>query len=461
MPEEQIMEYGALTLLPIIFIIVMAVLTRKSFESLLAGSVLACIIMHGRGFFLPWVNTLLAAISDPENQSVILICGLFGSLIALLRESRGTRGFIRIGEKLCRSERGALLGTFILGIVIFVDDYLNMLTVGLCMRDICDRKKVPREALAYLLDSTGTPVCVLIPFSTWTAFYISLFMREEAIVNMNFSSGLSMYISTIPFIFYSIISVIMVFLFAMGWMPKIGLMKKAYERTRATGMTYSEESRKYNDKEETGEKDGQLIDFVIPMAVLIGVTVVTEDILSAVILTLFLCMILYVPRKRITFTKWGELLISGYCEMMPTLAILVGAFTVARCCSDMQLPEYVISLVRPYVTPATYPMIIFLVVSILTFSTSSTWGISTIVIPIIIPLGAVVGANMILTMAAILSGSTFGSHACFYSDATVLASAGAKIENMEHAFSQMPYAFIGAALTCVCLLISGYAMPAL
>lgn len=461
MPEEQIMEYGALTLLPIIFIIVMAVLTRKSFESLLAGSVLACIIMHGSGFFLPWVNTLLAAISDPENQSVILICGLFGSLIALLRESRGTRGFIRIGEKLCRSERGALLGTFILGIVIFVDDYLNMLTVGLCMRDICDRKKVPREALAYLLDSTGTPVCVLIPFSTWTAFYISLFMREEAIVNMNFSSGLSMYISTIPFIFYSIISVIMVFLFAMGWMPKIGLMKKAYERTRATGMTYSEESRKYNDKEETGEKDGQLIDFVIPMAVLIGVTVVTEDILSAVILTLFLCMILYVPRKRITFTKWGELLISGYCEMMPTLAILVGAFTVARCCSDMQLPEYVISLVRPYVTPATYPMIIFLVVSILTFSTSSTWGISTIVIPIIIPLGAVVGANMILTMAAILSGSTFGSHACFYSDATVLASAGAKIENMEHAFSQMPYAFIGAALTCVCLLISGYAMPAL
>ncbi|MBQ6634918.1 MAG: hypothetical protein IJH81_00930 [Lachnospiraceae bacterium] len=461
MPEEQIMEYGALTLLPIIFIIVMAVLTRKSFESLLAGSVLACIIMHGSGFFLPWVNTLLAAISDPENQSVILICGLFGSLIALLRESRGTGGFIRIGEKLCRSERGALLGTFILGIVIFVDDYLNMLTVGLCMRDICDRKKVPREALAYLLDSTGTPVCVLIPFSTWTAFYISLFMREEAIVNMNFSSGLSMYISTIPFIFYSIISVIMVFLFAMGWMPKIGLMKKAYERTRATGMTYSEESRKYNDKEETGEKDGQLIDFVIPMAVLIGVTVVTEDILSAVILTLFLCMILYVPRKRITFTKWGELLISGYCEMMPTLAILVGAFTVARCCSDMQLPEYVISLVRPYVTPATYPMIIFLVVSILTFSTSSTWGISTIVIPIIIPLGAVVGANMILTMAAILSGSTFGSHACFYSDATVLASAGAKIENMEHAFSQMPYAIIGAALTCVCLLISGYAMPAL
>ncbi len=453
------MEYGALTLIPIIFIIVMAVLTRKSFESLLAGSVLACIIMHGTGFFLPWVETLLAAISDLENQSVILICGLFGSLIAMLRESRGTGGFTRIGEKLCRTERGALLGTFVLGAVIFVDDYLNMLTVGLCMRDICDRKKVPREALAYLLDSTGTPFCVIIPFSTWTVFYISLFMREEAIINMNFPSGFSMYIRTIPFIFYAIITVIMVWMFAMGWMPKIGPMKKAYERTRATGMTYSEESRKYNEKEETGEEDGQLIDFVLPVGALIGVTIVTEDILRAVILTLFLCLLLYVPRRRLTFSKWGELLISGYCEMMPTLAILVGAFTVARCCGDMHLPEYVISLVQPYVTPATYPVIIFLVVAVLTFATSSTWGISTIVIPIIVPLAAAVGANMILTMAAILSGSTFGSHACFYSDATVLASAGAKIENMEHAFTQMPYAFIGAALTCVCLLISGFVMP--
>lgn len=453
------MEFGALTLIPIVFIIVMAVLTRKSFESLLAGSVLACIIMYGTGFFLPWVDMLLGAISDSENQSVILICGLFGSLIALLRESRGTGGFIRIGKRLCRTERGALLGTFILGVAIFVDDYLNMLTVGLCMRDICDRRKVPREALAYMLDSTGTPICVLLPFSTWTAFYISLFTREKAIADMNYSSGLSMYISTIPFIFYAIITVIMVFLFAMGWMPKIGLMKKAYERTRATGMTYSEESRKYNLDEEKGEEDGKLVDFVLPVGVLIAVTVATENILAAVILTLVLCLLLYVPRKRITFSKWGELLISGYCEMMPTLAILVGAFTVARCCNDMHLPEYVISLVQPYATPATYPMIIFLVVSILTFATSSTWGISTIVIPIIIPLGAAIGANMILTMAAILSGSTFGSHACFYSDATVLASAGAKIENMEHAFSQMPYAFIAAALTCVCLLISGYTMP--
>lgn len=454
------MEYGALTLIPIVFIIAMAVVTRKSFESLLAGSVIACIIMHGRGFFLPWLDLLMEALSDPENQWVILVCGLFGSLIALLRESKGTGGFIRIGEKFCKTQRSALLGTFIMGVIIFVDDYLNMLTVSTCMREICDRRKVPREALAYLLDSTGTPICVLLPFSTWTAFYISLFMKEEAIQAMGFASGLQMYIRTIPFIFYASITVLMVFLFAMGWLPRIGPMKKAYERTRRTGRTYSEDSQRYNYEEERGVEDGQIVDFILPVGFLIAATIVADDILAAVILTLALCLVLYVPRRRMTFTQWSELLISGFCEMMPTLAILAGAFTVARCCNAMQLPEYVIYTVRPYVTPATYPLIIFIVVSILTFATSSTWGISTIVIPIIIPLGAAVGANMILTMAAILSGSAFGSHACFYSDATVLASAGARIENMEHAFSQMPYAFIGAVLTCVCLLISGIAMPA-
>jgi Na+/H+ antiporter NhaC len=400
----------------------------------------------------------MEALSDPENQWVILVCGLFGSLIALLRESKGTGGFIRIGERLCRTERGALLGTFVMGVVIFVDDYLNMLTVGTCMRAICDRRKVPRESLAYLLDSTGTPICVLLPFSTWTAFYISLFMKEEAIRNMGFSSGLSMYIQTIPYIFYASVTVLMVFLFAMGWLPKIGPMKKAYDRVRTTGRIYSEESDRYNTEPEDAGEEGKVIDFLLPVAFLIVATIVADDILAAVILTLALCLVLYIPRKRMTFTQWSELLISGFCEMMPTLAILAGAFTVARCCNAMELPEYVISTVQPYVTPQTYPLIIFLVVSVLTFATSSTWGISTIVIPIIIPLGAAVDANMILTMAAILSGSTFGSHACFYSDATVLASAAARIENMEHAFTQIPYSLIGAAITCVCLLVSGYVM---
>ena len=276
---------------------------------------------------------------------------------------------------------------------------------------------------------------------------------------MGFPSGFSHVYQYHPLIFYAIVTLVMVFLFAMGWIPKVGPMKKAYARTKATVRTYSEESWKYNlELEDPGKRWKIACDFAAAC-----LTADRGDRRGGRypggchpdigLLPGFVC-----SPGRMTFSKWSELLISGFCEMMPTLAILAGAFAVARCCNMMQLPEYIISTVQPFVTPQTYPLIIFLVVSVLTFATSSTWGISTIVIPIIIPLGAAVGANMILTMAAILSGSAFGSHACFYSDATVLASAGARIDNMEHAFTQMPYAFIGAALTCVCLLVSGFVM---
>lgn len=326
------------------------------------------------------------------------------------------------------------------------------------MRKICDKRKVPRESLAYVLDSTGTPVCVLLPFSTWTAFYISLFMKEDAIKALGFTSGIKLYIHVIPFIFYAIATILIVVLFSLGVMPKLGGMKKAYNRVKTTGKTYSPASEKYNVNEEEGEVPGNILDFVIPIAVLIAVTIIQGDMLLAVIVTLVVCLLLYVPRKVMTIGQWCNLLISGFCEMIPTLAILLAAFCVANCCNAMHLPEYIISTVTPFLSSWTLPVIIFIVVAILTFATSSTWGVSTIVVPIIIPLAAALNANMFLTMAAILSGSTFGSHACFYSDATVLASTASKIENLDHAGSQMPYALIAAAITCAGFIICGIIM---
>ncbi len=452
------MEYGALTLVPILLIIVMAVISRKAFESLLAGSIAACIIMYGTGFLPAWTEHLLTAVTDRDNGWVLLMCGLFGSLIALLRESNGVNGFTRIGEKLCKTERTALLGTFILGIVIFVDDYLNMLTVGTCMRKICDKRKVPREALAYLLDSTGAPVCMLLPFSTWSAFYIALFMNEEPVKKLGFSSGLQMYLHCIPFIFYAIITVVIVFLFALGKMPKIGAMKKAYIRTEKSGETFGSESRQLNEKESEipgKAADGNVLDFLIPVAVLIAVTILSGDILTAVIAALIICLLLYVPRKKMTFSDWSRMLIVGFCDMLPVLAILACAFTLARCMDIMGLPVFVIETFTPLLTPQSFPVICFLAVALLTFATGSTWGISAIVVPILLPLSAAVGADTILTCAAILSGSTFGSHACFYSDATILAATAAKIDTMEHALSQLPYALIAAAVTCAGYILCG------
>lgn len=509
------MDYGALTLIPIAVIIVMAIVTRHAFESLIVGAVISCIIMSRGGFLLQFMERVLRAVSDRDNQWVLLLCGLFGSLIALLRASNGIDAFTRMGERLCKTQRGVLLGTFVLGIVIFVDDYLNMLTVGTCMRKISDRRRVPREALAYLLDSTGTPVCVLLPFSTWSAFYISLFIKEDAVRSLGFDNGVSLYIRCIPYIFYAILTVMIVFLFAMGWMPKLGAMKKAYERVENGGPTYGPASEKLNREQdarasspvneafdgnakdsardpsaETEASDGntpvnnakgavraseqgndafgdntetavevlskgKLCDFLIPIVTLIVCTMTLDDILIAVIASLFVTLFLYLPRKVMTFGQWSRSLLRGFRDMIPTLAILVGAFTVAQCMNEMKLPEYIIQTVLPFSQRSTFPVVIFLVVALLTFATSSTWGVSTIIVPIILPLAAAVHANLILTMAAILSGSTFGSHACFYSDATVLASVGARIDTTEHALSQIPYALIAAAGTVILYLVMG------
>lgn len=485
------MDYGVLTLIPIAVIIIMAIVTRHAFESLIVGAVISCIIMSHGGFLLQFMEMVLRAVSDRDNQWVLLLCGLFGSLIALLRSSNGINAFTRMGERLCKTQRGVLLGTFVLGVVIFVDDYLNMLTVGTCMRRISDRRRVPREALAYLLDSTGTPVCVLLPFSTWSAFYISLFTKEDAVRALGFANGISLYLHCIPYIFYAILTILIVFLFAMGRMPKLGAMKKAYERVENGGPTYGPGSEKLNrelDSADASSGDGhsdispadisssyvsgsygsasdrsgsdlasrgKLGDFLIPIITLIVFTMTLDDILIAVIASLFVTLFLYLPKKVMTFGQWSRSMLRGFRDMIPTLAILAGAFTVAQCMNEMELPEYIIQTVLPFSRADTFPVVIFLVVALLTFATSSTWGVSTIIVPIIIPLASAVHANLILTMGAILSGSTFGSHACFYSDATVLASVGARIDTTEHALSQIPYALIAAAGTTLLYLLLG------
>lgn len=179
---------------------------------------------------------------------------LFGGLISLLTDSKGSFGFSKYISKVCNTERKTLMTTFIMGILIFVDDYLNVLSIGTCMKKISDKQKIPRETLAYLLDSTGAPVCVLLPFSTWAVFYASLFYEQDSVKALGVTSAMGAYLKAIPFLFYPTITLIIVFLFVVGWMPKIGPMKKAYKRVEETGKVYSDASRKYNH--ENPELDG-------------------------------------------------------------------------------------------------------------------------------------------------------------------------------------------------------------
>ncbi len=450
------MNTGLIALLIVLAVIVIAVATKRCTEALIGGSLLAGLFLWGPKDFLPqWATMLQTKIA--ENVWIMLVCGLFGSLIALLQASKGSYGFSKFVSKICDTERKTLFTSFLMGIIIFVDDYLNVLSIGVCMKNVYDKRKLPREALAYMLDATGAPVCVILPFSTWAAFYASLFFEEPSVQGLGYATGMQAYMHAIPFFFYPIITLLIVFLFAMGWIPKLGTMKKAYERVEKTGKVYSDASRKWNHDEALGfEEDGNIWDFVIPMVLLVVVTVITSDLLMAVVAALLVCFVLYVPRKVVALDEFINYMVKGFADLLPILFLLMVSFVLVGICDEMQMTTFVVELCKPLLTGSFFPMVAFILISALCFATGSLWGMSAIVAPILFPLGAAIGANPILIMAALVSGGAFGSHACFYTDATLLSSSAAGIDNLEHAISQLPYVVIAAALTCVGFLVCGF-----
>lgn len=451
------MSNGLIAVIIVSIVIVGAIVTRRCTEFLFLGSILGTIVLFGTNAPMEYVGILQDVVGDPDNVWLWLVCGLFGSLIVLLQAAKGTYGFQRILEKICTNGRRTMLGSFILGILIFVDDYLNVMTVGVCMKGLYDKRKIPRESLAFVLDSTGAPVCVLLPFSTWAVFYANLFYSESA-VSDQFSSGLSAYIHAIPYCIYPFVALIIVFLFCMGWFPKLGAMKKAYKRVEETGMVYSNASKKYNMNEEEYKGDGKLLDFLIPMVLLIAIGMISGEILLGILAALAACLILYVPRKLMSMEEFFNNMVSGFGSMLSIFFMLVGAFSLANVCGQLGLTEFLIGAVKPFLSAELFPMLTFLLLALLAFVTGSNWGMSAVVIPIMMPMCQALGANLVLTMAAIISGGAFGSHACFYTDATVLSSNSAGIDNMEHALSQWPYVFISAGLSCIVYVVLGYTM---
>ena len=451
------MSQGLIAVIIILCIVVFAMKTRKCVEALLAGTLVAAVILYKTKFLSEWCSLAQSTLAD--NVWIILACGLFGSLIALLQESKGSFGFSKVISKVCNTERKTLLTTFIMGILIFVDDYLNVLSIGVSMKGTYDKRKIPREALAYMLDSTGAPVCVLLPFSTWAVFYASLFADQKSVMDQGFTSGMNAYIHAIPFAFYPIITLVIVLLFCLGIMPKLGGMKKAYTRVAETGKVYSDASRKFNHDTRKGyEEDGNIWDFVIPMVVLVGLAIATSDLLVSVVAAMLVCFILYVPRKVITFETFFEVIVKGFGDMLSILMLLVIAFMLQSLTEKMGMTDFIVTSLEPLLKGAFFPAIAFILVALLCFATGSFWGMSAVVAPIVFPLGAAIGANPVLIMAAIISGGAFGSHACFYADATLLASTGAGIENMEHSMSQLPYVLIASGISLVLFVICGAVM---
>ncbi len=458
-------NFGILTLIPPLVIIVFALVTKRTFEALLLGAVI--------GFFMTDTWNVIGATLDgfmatcAENIWMILVFGLLGGFTFLLQRSKGALGFGKFIRKFAKSEKSTLILGWILGIIVFMDDYLNILTISASLRETCDKYKSPREMLAYVIDSTGAPVCVLIPLSTWAVFYAGVVGEETGMAS--YGSGMDIYIQSLPFILYGWVAVIVVPLVIFRIIPMFGPMKKAYERVATTGRVYSEQSDKYNkgitdfdklmesEKMDDDGKKGNIWFFLVPLAVVIFLCIYTGDLLTGLAFGIIVMLIMYLPTKALSFSEFCEGFASGFASMVPMMFITMGALTVQVSMDGIGLADFVIDTVLPFMNASLFPAITFVVVAALSFITGSNWGIPALTVPILIPLALAGGANPLVVFGAIVSGGTFGSHACFYSDATVLTSQCCGIENMEHALTQIPFAAIAAGLTTIGFVICGFA----
>ncbi len=451
-------DLGIVSLFPTLLVFTLAILTHRPIESLIVGALVGLGILHGTGFVTSFAETTISVMTDEDVAWVILVCGFMGSIIALLIRTGATRAFTAKMTSMVKSQKSALFMTWVLGIFMFVDDYLNSLAVGSSMRELTDKYKISREKLAYVVDSTAAPVSVVIPYSTWGAFFGGLLVANGVAEE---GQGLATYISSIPYMLYPWVAVFLVPLVIAGFIPSLGPMKKADHRAETTGQTVPPGA-------EHVEKANQLIQpkpglaphmslFILPMLTLILLTIYFDnDFLKGVYVTLGGTVIAIIALRMLSTHDTFDTVIDGFKTMIEPLGVLVAAFILKDVNDALGLPTYVVQLMEPLLTPALLPTFIFLTMGLVSFTTGSNWGVFVIILPIVITLANNLGADMTLVIGATLSASTFGSHACFYSDATVLTAQATGTTTMQHALTQIPYALIAAGITAVGYLLIAF-----
>ncbi|QFT83658.1 Na+/H+ antiporter family protein [Halomonas sp. THAF12] len=444
-------DYGLYSLLPTAVVLGMAIITRRTIESLLAGTLVGLLMVDPTTVVTQGSDILLGVLGNDTVTWIILVCGLFGSLIALLVKTGGVLSFGDTMARRIHTKQQSLLTTWLLGLIIFVDDYLNALTISASMKKITDRFNISREKLAYIVDSTAAPICILVPFSTWAVFFAGLL--EENDVSGN---GMALYIDAIPYMFYAWIAAAIVPLVALGWIPNIGPMKAAEARA-AAGQIIPEGVEDTTLEIDDNQPRPHLLNFLLPIVTLIFFTWYFDiDILRGVIVALAVMLALIGAQRLLSFHDTFDTALDGFKAMIMPLGTLVAGFTLKEVNDVLGLTDFVIATVQPLMTPGMLPAVVFVTMAFLAFATGSFWGLFAVAMPIVLPLAGSVDANMALVVGSLISASAFGSHACFYGDSTVLSAQGSGCTPMAHALTQLPYVLIAATIATGVFLVVGH-----
>ena len=426
--------YGIISLLPVLTLIVVALITKRTFESLLVATLLALIIGYKGDWFSALVEQLQTVAA--ENISVLLVVGLLGGLVGVFEKSRVAMGFANVLSRFGTTKKKSLLAEWALSVLLFVDDYLNILTTGSIGKRLNDPHRIHRTMTAYVIGSTSAPVVVLIPLSSWSIYYASLI--ENAGAAPEGGSGVLAYIQSIPFMFYPMFCLLILLLVIAGVIPLFGPIRRYQKQAEETGQLYPEtgpveaESTAVEDADTTQRKTGGMIDFILPILVLL------------------------VARKLMSISEFVDTVWEGFSTMISVLALLVIAFLFKAACENLGMSEYIISKVATLMAGQALPFVVFLVSTLMTFALANAWGVSAIMVPFVIPLAQAIDANLAVAIAAIFSGSVCGTQLCFYSDNSILIGQATGIQPLDHVKTQMPFALCAAALTSITYLACGF-----
>lgn len=456
-------NYPIITVLPLLVMLVLVATTKKVFESLLISVALVYILKDGIKFVFGIENSIYDVFAEGTYPWILLMLTLFGGLIALLIKSGGISSFKKFAEKYVKTGKGSLIFTWVLGLILFIDDYINNLGLGPTMRGITDTKKVPREQLAFTICCMGTPICALVPVTAFAVFVYGV-MEEQGVVAAD-ANMLTEYLKVIPFMFYPIVIIIVAFLLSAGIIPRVFAFKKYYNQLNKEGVEISDkekaEIKKYEEEDEdeidVDVKGSNILDFVLPVITIVIVMLITKNLVFSVCLALVLAFCLYVFRKKVTVTEFFDTFFDGVKDMIFILAVILLTFVFVEGLNSIGFPDYVTSTVKPLLEGATFaiPALTFITVGIIAFLGVDYWAVMLLIAPISLPLAASFDVNPYLTVAAIVSGSVFGGTACFFAEQILMCSQAVKRPPVRVAIGGLPYSIFAGLIAIVLYLIFG------
>ena len=462
------------SLLPPIIAIALALITKEVYTALFVGILFGCLLYSNFNFEKTLIHTfcdgIVASVADPYNVGILIFLVVLGIMVMLMNKAGGSAAFGRWASEHIKTRAGAQLSTIALGVLIFIDDYFNCLTVGSVMRPVSDKSRISRAKLAYLIDATAAPVCIIAPVSSWAAA-VSSYVED--------GNGLALFIKAIPFNFYAILTIVMMLFLALTSMD-YGPMARHELRAKEEGDIFSGLKSMADAAGENGNPKGRVADLILPIVVLIAACVIgmiysggffsgesfvdsfsnsdaSVGLMLGSAVTLVFTGLYYLLRKVLSFEEITACIPEGFKSMVPAILILTFAWSLKTMTDSLGAKQYVEEFVKSSANgfQSFLPAIVFLIACFLSFSTGTSWGTFGILIPITLGIFPLTDPLGVVCVSACMAGAVCGDHCSPISDTTIMASAGAQCDHVTHVSTQLPYAMTVAGVSFVAYIIAG------